>query len=222
MSLQSLKILGGLLPMFWLGASMLAGEIGYLDTDKVASNYHLAISKNEVLNEKRGKVNEDIKRRVKELQNVIDQIKALQAKEEFDLSKVKSMAYDAPQRELQLKGLKLDADLKDFCAMQEAAAKKEDSEIKAGIVKDLEAQLAEFAKEKKLEAVANVSDRDFPYYNKSKDITEEFLARVNAGHEEYVKKMVAKREADRKAAQEKQKAAEEENNKPPAKPEDKK
>jgi Skp family chaperone for outer membrane proteins len=221
MSLQALKILGGLLPMFWLGASMMAGEIGYLDTDKVASNYHLAISKNEVLNEKRGKVNEDIKRRVKELQNVIDQIKALQAKEEFDLSKVKSMAYDAPQRELQLKGLKLDADLKDFCAMQEAAAKKEDSEIKAGIVKDLEAQLAEFAKEKKLEAVANVSDRDFPYYNKSKDITEEFLARVNAGHEEYVKKMVAKREADRKAAQEKQKAAEE-NNKPPAKPEDKK
>lgn len=202
MQMSAMKMLLGTLMM--AGVVALAGETAFLDTDKVASNYHLSISKNEAFREKQAKAIEEFNRRAKELQAVVDQFKAMQAKELDNTEQQKRAAFLSPIRELQLKGLKLEAELKDFCAAQEAAVKKENSEIKAAIVKDLEAQLAEFAKEKKLEAVVNVSDRDFPYYDKRKDITDEFLAKVNAGHEEYVKKMIEKREAARQAAQEKQ------------------
>lgn len=195
MIMQALKTLGCLLPL--LGAAAMAGEIGYLDTDKAAQNYHFSISRNAALNQKTAKITEEVKRRSQELQALKAQILARQAESATQPEKPPQDKLITPLAELQLQALKLEAELKDFCTRQEALIRKETGELQAELVKDLETQLAAFAKEKKLEAVVNVSDRDFPYYDKRKDITDAFLAKINVGHEDYINKMKARRDEEK-------------------------
>jgi Skp family chaperone for outer membrane proteins len=194
MKMHTMKVLSGM--MLVSGAAAMAGEIGYIDMNKAANDYYVAIEKTEAFKEKRTKIVDDINIRARELQAVKAKFAGLQqaASEATDVAKRQTFVEAA--RELQLKGLKLEAELKEFYAKQEALIKKDFVELNTKVLEDVDAKLAEFAKGKNLDAVADVSNRAYPYYDKSKDITVPFLAKINAGKEAYVKDMIEKRKKD--------------------------
>ena len=200
MKMYVTKILIGV--MLMAESSAPAGETAYIDLNKVANNYYLAIEKIDAFQARRTMIIKETSLRARETKKANNQFIALhQAAGEITDTTKRQTFIDAA-RESRLSELKLDAELKDFHARHDALIKKEFDELSNEILKDIKTRLADFAREKKLEAVANVSGRAMPYYDKSKDITYAFLAKINTGHEDYVKKMIEKRneEAGKTAA----------------------
>lgn len=194
MKMHAMKVLSGMLLVS--GAAAMATEIGYINMQKAASEYHVALEKSEVFFTNRTKIVEDYNARVKELQLVKVKIASMQQLSNETIDPVKRQPYIEATREFQLKGLKLEAELKEYGAQQDAVIKKALTDLNVEVFKDVDAKLAEFAKAQKLDAVADVSGRAYPYYDKTKDITEPFLAKINAGKEDYVKKTLEKRKKE--------------------------
>lgn len=178
--------------MLAFGAGVMAGESAYIDMGKVASDYHVAIAKTEAFKEKRKQVIEKIAVKSRELQLVKTKFAAFKPAANETADAERRRLYIEAARELQLKALKLEAELKEFYDLQEAIVKKEYAELNTEIQQELEFKLAAFAREKHLEAVFDVSGRAIAYYDRSKDITSVFLGAINAGHEDYVMKMKEK------------------------------
>jgi Skp family chaperone for outer membrane proteins len=171
----------------------LAGESAYINLDKVTSEYYRALEKTESIKEKQTKAIAEINRRSKELQALMTEFAAKQRMATETTDPAKRAAIVNEMRELQLKTLRSEAEWKAFQASEEASLKKEFAKVNAEILEDIDAKLEEFAKGKNLEAIFDVSGRKVLYYDKSKEITDQLLVRLNVGHEDYVRTILDKR-----------------------------
>jgi Skp family chaperone for outer membrane proteins len=198
MKMHAIKVLSGM--MLVSGAAAMASEIGYIDMNKVASEYHLAISKSDALTATREKMINEINARAKDLQATKIKAATMEqaAKEAKEANDRQTFVEGA--RENQLKALRQEAELKEYVNAQDADFKAQFGKVRTAVLDDVDAKLAVFAKEKKLDAIADVSGRAFPYYDKDKNVTDEFLKKINVGHEAEVTKAIEKRKKDAEKA----------------------
>lgn len=203
MKLRTIAMIGAVVA----AAHAWAGELRYIDMNKAFNEYYKTLQKDDAIKARRATVLAEAQKRMDELNRIAKDIESTKT--------LLNNTTDATQRtqcvdiirDLQLDGAKKKAEYEDYANIEGGKLQKEYNDLRNDLVKEITTELEKFAKaQQNVEAIIDVSGLSantipvVPYYDKSKEVTGDFLKVLNKDHQAEVDAALAKRKADADAA----------------------
>lgn len=166
----------------------------YIDMGKVFNEYHVTLKKNVEFKQKKAEAEASAQVKVKALQEKVNVAETLARAANVEQDAQKKKTYQEAVMDSKYKIAREKEELENYIRAANDRLTKEFANLRNELIEELQKSVNDFAVQNKVEAIVDISGRTtnnlsvYVYYNKEKDVTNDFLAVINKGHEEEVKK----------------------------------